>query len=252
MTASLAPPDVLPLLRGRFGRPYRFVAECASTQDLVREEGLPEGAVAVADHQTAGRGRAGRAWTDAPGRALLVSVLLRPPRAPELAQLSLVAGHATAEAIAELTGLATHVKWPNDVLLDGSKVAGILLESTGDAVITGIGVNVSQSGDELPPGTSPPAGSLLTATGRHLDRAALVAELLARLEHAYERWRDAGLAPLLPALEERNWLRGRQVVAHGAPGVAGAMAPDGALVVDLDRGGTLLAVSGEVTLVPES
>ncbi len=244
---SLDAAHVEPMLRGSFGRPYVFVESCTSTQDLLHDSRLPEGAVAVADHQSGGRGRSGRTWEDTPGEALLLSLLLRPRPSPHLAQLALVAGHATAEAVSHATGLETALKWPNDVLLDDAKVAGILLEAHADTVVCGIGVNVLQPVARLPAGAMP-AASLRTATGTSVERSALLVELLARLEDAYRSWQDDGLRQLLPALEARNWLRGRRVVAEGEHGVADTIAADGRLRVQLDAGGTLLAASGEVTL----
>jgi BirA family biotin operon repressor/biotin-[acetyl-CoA-carboxylase] ligase len=237
-------------LRGRFGVPYRFVASCPTTQGLLRDNALPEGAVVSADHQTAGRGRSGRRWEDVPGEALLCSILLRPPPGLHIAQLSLAAGLAVAQAVEGTTGLRAALKWPNDVLLDGHKVAGVLVEAHTDAVICGIGVNVAQAGEALPSHRTPPAGSLRTLTGRRHDRAGLLVELLARLEECYGAWIEGGLATLLPELEARNWLRGRRVAAANGLGVAGAIAPDGRLAVTLDRGATLLVASGEVRLAP--
>lgn len=241
---------VEPLLRGSFGRPYRFEPECVSTQDLLRDPGLPEGAVAVSDHQTAGRGRSGREWDDVAGAALLCSVLLRPPAAPEIAQLSLVCGLAVAEAIEHCTGLATGVKWPNDALLGDRKVAGVLLEAVEGAVICGIGVNVNQAADRLPEHARLPPTSIHAVTGLRHDRTALLVELLAVLEARYAVWQARGLAALLPALEPRNWLKGRALLAGEERGLAGAIAADGRLEVALESGGTTLVGSGEVVLAP--
>jgi len=248
MSEELAPAAVLPLLTGRFGHPYLYERECRSTQDLLRDAGLPEGATAVAEHQTSGRGRSGRSWDDVPGSSLLVSILLRPPPPRPPAELSLVCALAVAEAVEEATDLAAGVKWPNDVLLQGRKVAGILLEGAGDAVIVGVGLNVNQAEDELPAGTSTPPGSLRTATGRAHRRAPLLAALLTRLERRYGEWRSTGLAPIVVALEERNWLRGRRVETAGRRGIAGSIRPDGLLDVLLDGGETVAVASGEVEL----
>ena len=128
---------MLPRLRGGFGRPYYYAAETPTTQKLAPDD-APHGAVAVAEHQTEGRGRLGRVWVDEPGAGLALSITLRPP--PPLAhwpELTLVAARAVADAI----GDGATIKDPNDVLLDGRKVAGILAEA-GDHVVLGIGVNV--------------------------------------------------------------------------------------------------------------
>ena len=242
---SLTPAAVEPLLGGRFGKPYLWNESCASTQDVLRCSGLPEGAVAVTEHQTSGRGRAGRRWEDAPGRALLLSVLLRPPAGSQVQQLSLVAGLAVAETVEPARDVAS-LKWPNDVLLDGRKVAGILLEASGEEVVCGIGVNVSQTEAELPVGTRLPSASLLTATGEAPDRAELLASLLVTLEHRYDAWRRSGLASLLDELEPRNALRGKRVTAGVESGTASGIAPDGRLTVQRDDGSTLFVGSGEI------
>jgi BirA family biotin operon repressor/biotin-[acetyl-CoA-carboxylase] ligase len=236
---------VRPLLRGRFGDPLIWRHSCRSTQDLLRDPALPEGAVAVAEHQTAGRGRGGRRWDDVPGHSLLFSLLLRPPTGSLAQDLSLVVGLAVAEAVEESRD-AAGIKWPNDVLLRGRKVAGVLLESWEGVVVCGIGVNVSQTEDELPSDTPVPAGSLATVAGDAPDRAALLASLLEILEHRYDAWRRSGLAPLLDELEARNVLRGREVRIAGEVGTAGRIAPDGRLTLLRDDGTTLLVGSGEV------
>lgn len=241
----LTPDVVEPLLRGRFGRPYLWSESCASTQDVLRDPSLPEGAVAVTEHQTAGRGRGGRRWEDVPGRSLLLSLLLRPPAGAPAQQLSLVAGLAVAEAIEESRDLAA-VKWPNDVLLGGRKVAGVLLESSGGLVVCGIGVNVAQTDDELQRMARVPPASLLIATGRAPDRAELLARLLETIEHRYDAWRRSGLTVLVDELEPRNALRGRRVRVGREAGVAGRIAPDGRLTLHRKDGTTVLVGSGEV------
>ena len=184
--ASLAPAIVEPLLRGRLGHPYVYVERCASTQRLL-DEGAPEGAVAVAEEQTAGRGRLGREW-HAPSRtSILASIVLRPRvPAPELPRLSLVAGNAVAAALAGAAAVATTIKLPNDVLIEGKKVGGILAEAADGRVVLGIGVNVNQLQDELPAGTN--ATSLRIATGRKVERAPLLARILLELERGYDEW----------------------------------------------------------------
>lgn len=241
---------VVPLLRGDFGQPYLWSASCTSTQDVVRDPALPEGAVAVTEHQTSGRGRAGRPWHDVAGKTLLCSVLLRPPTGARPQQLSLVAGLAVAKAVEVERDLAA-IKWPNDVLLGGRKVAGILLEATEGTVACGIGINVSQTEEELPADTPVPAGSLLSVTGRAPDRAALLATLLEILEHRYGTWCRSGLAPFLDELETRNVLRGRRVEVAGETGIAGRIAEDGRLTLERADGSMVLVGSGAVGIRPE-
>jgi len=185
---SLAPGAVKPLLRGRFGGEYRYAESCPSTQRLLEPKD-PEGTVAVAEEQTEGRGRLGRTWEAPPGTSVLVSVLLRPSvDPPRLPELSLVAGGAVAEAIATVTGIEPTIKFPNDVLVGGRKVAGILAESSNGRVVLGIGVNANQVKDQLPLGTPTAPTSLRIELGQPVARAPLLAEILVRLERAYDAW----------------------------------------------------------------
>jgi BirA family transcriptional regulator, biotin operon repressor / biotin---[acetyl-CoA-carboxylase] ligase len=188
LSDSLAPEAVLPRLRGRLGRPYKHVGSTPSTQLLLKPE-APEGAVVVAEAQTAGRGRLGRRWFAPAGTSLLCSLQLRPASPTErLPELTGVAARACAEAIAGVTGLEPELKFPNDVLVGGRKVAGILAEAREERVVLGIGINVNVPASELPEDVAHPATSLLAETGRELDRAELLAELLVRLEHRYDGW----------------------------------------------------------------
>jgi len=185
---SLAPDAVRPLLRGRFGKVYRYAEVTPSTQRMLAEDSA-EGAVAVAEEQTQGRGRLGRRWEAAAGSSILVSVLLVPPvEPPRLPELSLVAGGAVAQAIAELTGIEPAIKFPNDLLIGMRKVAGILAESSEGRVVLGIGVNVNQTAQELPAGTLTPPTSLRVVLGEPVDRARLLAAILLHLERDYDAW----------------------------------------------------------------
>jgi BirA family biotin operon repressor/biotin-[acetyl-CoA-carboxylase] ligase len=250
--SELEPERLRPLLRGGLGEPYLYAAETTSTQDILRDSAYAHGAVAVAEHQTAGRGRSGRRWDDAPSTALLFSVLLRPPAGAALPQLSLVVGLAVAEAIELVSGVRAHVKWPNDVLVEGGKVAGILLEASDGDVVCGVGINVNQVEHDLPPLTRTAATSLRLAAGRTLDRGIVLTSVLRELEYRYTDWLAGGLASLLEELERRNTLRGQKVRVAGRTGIAGAIAPDGRLTIVLERGDTVLVESGEVELGPET
>lgn len=188
MADSLAPDGVKPLLGGRFGEIYRYAERAASTQRML-EAGDAEGTVAVAEEQTEGRGRLGRRWEAPAGSSILVSVVLVPPvEAPRLPELSLVAGGAVAQAIASVTGIQPSIKFPNDVLIGGRKVAGILAESSEGRVVLGVGVNVNQAKGELPAETPTEPTSLRVELGEHVDRRILLAALLRELERAYDRW----------------------------------------------------------------
>ena len=188
MADSLAPEFVKSLLTGRFGEVYRYEEVCPSTQRLLADDD-PEGAIAVAEEQTEGRGRLGRVWHAPMRTSVLVSIVLRPPvESPRLPELSLVAGGAVAEAIADVTGLQPAIKYPNDVLVGGRKVAGILAESSEGRVVLGIGVNVNQRQEQLPADAQTEPTSLRVETGDQVERAELLAAILRRLERAYTAW----------------------------------------------------------------
>ena len=241
---SLAPERVAELLTGRFGHPYVYEASCESTQELLGEDS-PEGALALCDEQTAGRGRLGRHWSAPLGTALLFSLLLRPSADRVVSELSLVAGTAVAEAIEDEVGLAVQVKWPNDVMLNRRKVAGILAEASGGAVVVGIGVNVNQKRNELPEDTNVPAGSLYTSDGIKHDRAPLLAAILERLESNYDAWLEGGLDGVYDSLGSRDFLRGRRIALNGESGTGVRIDRDGRFLVDVD--GVERAVeSGEI------
>ncbi len=241
---SLAPERLAELLTGRFGHPHTYQASCESTQELLGED-APEGALALCDEQTAGRGRLGRSWSAPPRTAILFSLLLRPPADRVVSELSLVAGTAVAEAIEGEVGLAVQVKWPNDVMLNRRKVAGILAEASGGAVVVGIGVNVNQERSELPDDTNVPAASLYTSDGIKRDRAPLFAVILERLESNYDAWLDRGLDGVYDSLGSRDFLRGRRISLDGESGIGVKIDRDGRFLVDV--GGEQRAVeSGEI------
>jgi len=185
---TLAPVAVRPRLRGRFGAPLFLYAErCSSTQDLLPAD-APEGALALAEEQTRGRGRRGRDWQGAAGKGLLFSLCLRPQvEIARLASFTPVAAEAIVQAIASFGGRAT-VKQPNDVLLGGKKIAGILAESSAGRVVLGVGVNVDQEAGDLPERPVFPAGSLALELGRPVDRIDLLVCILEQLERHYELW----------------------------------------------------------------
>jgi BirA family biotin operon repressor/biotin-[acetyl-CoA-carboxylase] ligase len=247
--STLAPDAVAPFLRGRFGAPYRFEPECESTQALLLGADLPEGAVAATDHQTAGRGRLGRRWEAPPGSSVLASVLLHPPAGRPWAELGLVGGVAAALAVEDATVLSAQVKWPNDVMLDRRKVAGVLAEARDGVVVLGVGVNVNQTRAELPADTTTEATSLRAVTGSAYDVAEVLGSLLSRLEEFYDAWVEGGLAAIYVDLGSRNFLFGRRVRVDGREGAGGVIGHDGRLEVHLDGGERLQVESGEVEYV---
>jgi BirA family biotin operon repressor/biotin-[acetyl-CoA-carboxylase] ligase len=223
------------------GRPRLDVDSCESTQVLV-DTSLPEGALVVADHQTAGRGRLGRRWEAPPGKAILCSLLLKPPADRDARQLSLVAGVGIADALEETIGLAVQLKWPNDVMLRRHKVAGCLAEARDGAVVLGIGINVNQTRDELPP----LAGSLLTLTGREWGREHVIASALEHLGRRYDDWRAGGLDAVYDGLGARDFLRGRRVSVDGTSGIAAMIDRSGRLEIEVAPGRLVTVESGEV------
>lgn len=169
-------------------RELRVVAETGSTQAdlaLAAQGGAGEGLVLVAERQRAGRGRLDRSWVSPPRAGLTFSVLLRPgPPEARWGWLSLLGGVAVAVAVQRVTGVAASVKWPNDVLVGGRKLAGVLAERVAGAVVLGVGLNVSQAAEELPVGEA----TSLALEGVSVDRHLLLAEVLGELAARYRRW----------------------------------------------------------------
>jgi BirA family transcriptional regulator, biotin operon repressor / biotin---[acetyl-CoA-carboxylase] ligase len=219
----MLPEQVEPRLRGRFGRPYLWVDECESTQELARP--LPEGGVAACDRQLQGRGRRGRTWQAEAGTGLLFSLALEPRTPPQrLASFSLVAAEAVAEACHERAA----VRWPNDVVLDGRKLAGVLPELRDGKLVLGVGVNAGMSDTQLPADARVPATSLQIATGRPVDRVELLVALLAGLERRYDAFERDGFPGLA-----RDELRGRHVTLVGAAaGIGEGVDDHGRLLLD--------------------
>ncbi len=218
----------------------RHVADIDSTNDEARRQaasGARHGLVIWADRQSAGHGRQGRAWQSPPGN-LYCSILLRPDRAAaEVAQLSFAAALAVCDALP--AGLAPRCKWPNDVLVGGKKIAGILLESEASGagvawLIVGIGINIVNH----PDGTETPATSL-AALGTDTTPGAVLGELCRHFLRWYAMWHDRGFAPLREAwLARADRLGGDIRVRYGATETHGRF-------VDLDASGALVLENGE-------
>jgi BirA family biotin operon repressor/biotin-[acetyl-CoA-carboxylase] ligase len=236
-------------------RSLEVVPEIGSTNAALLAaagDDAPEGTVLVAEHQVTGRGRLDRVWTSPPGAGITVSFLLRPdvPSARR-AWLPLLTGVALAEAVGEVPGVRASLKWPNDLLAaGGAKLAGILAEVGGGAVVVGVGLNVSTRADELP-GTGT---SLALAAGRPVDRAAVLLQFLRTFERRYLAWGQALGDPVASGLA-RDYLAwcstvGADVVVtlpdgSTLEGVAESVDWDGRLVVRTAQGVVELA-SGDV------
>jgi len=222
----------------RLGRPRLHLRSVGSTNERARElaeAGAPHGTAVTAGEQTAGRGRQGRGWSTPPGSAIALSLVIRDPDP----LLSLRAGLA----VADLAGAGARVKWPNDVLLDGRKVAGVLVEGRPQAgwAVLGIGVNAALDLELLPDELRGVAGTLGLAP-RELPRA--LDELLRALEARLAEPGDATLA----ALRERDALAGRPLRWEGGAGTGAGIAPDGALLVRRADGTLHQLAAGEVHL----
>ena len=261
------PPDLVPekiqaALRSRLiGRPLEVVKEIGSTNDAVLaagRSGAPEGLAVLADRQTAGRGRQGRAWASPPGVGLYTSVLLRPEQPPALVPLlTLVAGLAVAEAIREVAGLDPLLKWPNDLLVDGRKVAGILTEMASvDARVSylavGIGINVNHGARDLPEDLLSVATSLHLASGRTIPRCDLAAALYNSMDRWYQVFREGQTETILAHGRQRSAILGQSVdVLAGEErwrGLAMDLDADGALLVREEDGGVRRVLAGDVSI----
>lgn len=206
------------------------------------ERGLQEGAILVAEEQTAGRGRLGRSWVSSPGTALTFSVLLRPEKIPLATRgwLPLLAGVATATAVRALTGLEASLKWPNDVLVNGRKLAGILAEAADNAVVIGIGINVTAAPQDLPPGPGGLSPTSLLAEGIAVERDVLLIEILRSMGQWYKTLSanpDTERSGLLAQYQRMSATIGREVQVElpgGSlvSGVAAGITPDGHLLLE--------------------
>lgn len=236
------------------GRPLTVLEVTTSTNDDARRgarEGAPSGAAWVADHQTGGRGRRGRGWHSPPGENVYLSLLLRLSTAPEkLAPLALVAGLAVADAVDEhLAAGRALIKWPNDLLVDGRKLAGILVETTlrGEEAVVVIGVGLNVLTVDFGPGPFRRPPTSLWLQGARPARDAVAADLLAALGRRTEAYRREGWSEALGRdLRTRDALRGERVrLDDGREGRADGFGPDGALRL-VTSDGRIEVRSGEV------
>jgi BirA family biotin operon repressor/biotin-[acetyl-CoA-carboxylase] ligase len=243
------------------GRDIRVFQSTASTNDLVERlarDGLDEGLVVFAESQTKGRGRLGRTWHSPAGRGLWFSLLLRPNLRPQAAtQLTIVAATALARAIREQTGLKPGIKWPNDILIRGRKVVGILTELSAELdhvkhITLGIGVDVNQRADEFPVEMRKLATSLSLEAGRAVNRADLAAAILIELDRDYRRLREGQFARLAEEWEAQCVTLGRPVsIIVGGRVVAGraeSLDDDGALLLRTEHGRLERIIGGDVRL----
>lgn len=262
MADDLSAETIETALRGRLGRPLRYLDEIGSTNTEAlawADSGAPEGALVVADHQTAGRGRWGRDWLSAPGSLLQFSLVLRPDLpADRVGLLTTALGIACAEVVETLAGIPTGIKWPNDVVVRGRKLAGILVESRLDGsrlstAVAGMGINVGWTRAEVPDEIAERATSVAIESGAAPpSRSDLLAAILASFESVYELARDPARAGrVIDRATDRSVVLGRAVTAAFADGstiegTALRLLDDGALELETDSGARPLHVA-EIT-----
>ena len=254
-------PELLqPRLKGTpFGRRLHHFFKTDSTNAValrLAAEDEPHGTLVIAEEQTAGRGRLGRAWHSEKTSGIYLSIILRPELAPQQAPLlTLVAGLAARDAVVQVTGLAVDLRWPNDLLAGGKKFCGILTEMQAEAqrihyVVVGIGVNVNHT--KLPAELEPIATSLRLATGRAVSRLELLAHLLTSFDRYYNRLLGEGSAPLIARFQEvSSYAQGKRVrvVAprETISGVTEGLDATGTLLVRRDDGQLVPVLAGDVT-----
>lgn len=243
------------------GQNLVYLAETGSTHDVARRlagEGAPDGTLVLTDHQTAGRGRLKRRWEAPPGSSLLLSLLFRPSLAPhQLQRLTMICGLAVADAVEAETGLEVGLKWPNDVMLGGAKLGGILTEvglqgGRVDYALVGIGLNVNLDPARLGTDLLLPATSLSQRLGREVDRLPLLWALLQTLEGRYLAL-QSGHSP------QAEWAARLVTLGHEVrvsdgdrvlEGLAEAVDADGALRLRLADGRLETVRAGDVALRP--
>ena len=243
------------------GRDIQVFEQTTSTNDVAEKlarDGVKEGAVVYAESQTKGRGRLGRKWMSPPRKGLWFSVLLRPAMRPqETTQLTVASATALRRAIHAVTGLSAEIKWPNDLLLGGKKVVGILTEMSAEVdrvrhLILGIGVDVNQEAAEFPAELRKLATSLRIEAGEEICRAELATEILRELDHDYARICAGNFAAVADEWEAACATIGRNVTVHVGDrtfsGRAESLDDDGALLVRTEHGHLERITGGDVTL----
>ncbi|WP_139343136.1 biotin--[acetyl-CoA-carboxylase] ligase [Fictibacillus arsenicus] len=234
---------------GTFGKKVTYKTSVKSTQEIAHSlarEGAVEGSIVIADEQTGGRGRLGRAWQSPSGTGIWMSLILRPEiplqKAP---QLTLLIAVAASRAIEKVTGLEAAIKWPNDLLIKGKKVAGILTELQAEAdsihsVIVGIGMNVNQEKKHFSEEISEIATSLSIESGKTYKRAELAGAVLQEIENLYRSYLDNGFAVIKLLWEARAYSLGKRITARSVTGsitgYAKGITDEGVLLLEDDNG----------------
>jgi len=244
------------------GREILFLPEVDSTNRRAREQclrGAKEGAVVLAESQSAGKGRLGRQWQSPAGANLYASIILRPSISAAIApQIPLLAGVAGANALARATGLDARLKWPNDIFVHGKKVAGILSEMEAEGlrtrfIILGVGVNVNWRKEDIPPDLREIATSLRAEAGREFPRAEVATEFFEELEREYGLFLKEGFSSRLREEWNRlSWVNQKwatiTVMEKKFEGQVLGLDTDGALLLMDREGRTQRFIAGDVSL----
>lgn len=254
------------MFKGQFiGKEIIFFESVASTNDtamdIARKRDNPEGIVIIADEQSLGKGRFGRIWISPPGVNIYCTVLLRPPLLSRKASiLTLVTAVAVTEAIREYTGLNAEIKWPNDILVNGKKTGGILIEMKTDKnqrylLAIGIGINVNMSLDALPDDIRPFTTSLKEESGKGVDRITLLSRILAELDRCYKILLNGDKRALINEWLRLNCTIGNKVKIQNRDnilsGTAEGIDGDGHLKVKLASGEIETVSAGDVTILKD-
>lgn len=257
---AITPEELRPMLESNsLGKEINYYNEINSTNEKAKalaREGSTEGTLVIADRQSAGKGRMGRSWISPEGTGIWMSLILKPEILPQYAsQLTLVAGLCMCEAIIEVTGLEAYIKWPNDIVVNGKKVCGILTEMSAEMerinyIIIGTGVNVNQK--EFPEDL-PFATSLALEGGHNYIRASLIKAFLERFEKEYKHYKlSSSLVAILNRYEKHCITLGKTVKITSGNEVfiaeAKAVTGDGNLIVETETGEEKLVYSGEVSV----
>lgn len=230
-----------------YGRTIDYYESCGSTQNLAHDAAqadAPDGTLVVSEEQTAGKGRMSRPWNSAAHKGIWMSLIIRPSLMPQQApQMTLVAAVAIVRAIEKIAGVEATIKWPNDIMINGRKMTGILTELQAEpdrvkAIILGIGMNVNQDQDDFPSELQEIATSLKIACGMQIDRAKLIAEILSFLELYTKMYEKHGFGPLKLLWEGYSNIAGKRIRAvmlhETVEGIALGISEEGLLELQLN------------------
>jgi len=244
-----------------FGRAVHVYEEVSSTNDFAKKlaaEGAPEGTIVIAERQLQGKGRMGRAWVSPAQKGIWFTFVLRPRLLPSLAtQLIFVSAVGVCRALRKFTGLDVTIKWPNDLVISGKKVCGILTELSAEIdminyVVVGVGINSNHKEDDFPDDIKEKAVSLAIAAGRNFRRTDLLVEILRELEDEYKNYLKYGFDEVIARWKELNSTLGQEVMVSSGEerynGIARNINDDGCLLVERTDGTLSVVMVGDVSV----